>query len=247
MRLKKSDLRHPVKSDLELRFTNKRLTSYAGLELVRRYFTELGLRAKLRRHLHGKLPSSDYGVVPMVMLMITLLIVGGRRVRHLLYLREDPLVQRTTQMKRLPVASSVGRWLAKFRVHHLGVLSRLNEELVADVIAALGLRRLTIDVDGSVVTTGLSVAWAQRGFNPHHRKRPSYYPITAYEAQSGQVLRTKNRPGNVHDGKASLSFLRDLFAQLRRSLGFGRQLEFRMDGAFFRRDVIELMEARKAE
>ena len=221
--------------------------SYAGLELVRRYFRVLNLRSKLRRHLVGKVPSTDYGVVQMVMLLVTMLIIGGRRVRHLLYLREDRLVQRTSQMKRMPVPSSVGRWLAKFRSRHLDALHRLNEELVAAVVKALGLRRLTIDVDGSVVSTGLSVAWARRGFNPHQRKRPSYYPITAYEAQSGQILRTKNRPGNVHDGKASLRFLRDLFAQIRRSLGLGRVLEFRMDGAFFRRDVIELMHARGAQ
>jgi hypothetical protein len=247
MRLRKSDLRHSVKTDLELRFTNQSLTSYAGLELVGRYFRQLGLAAKLRRRLSGKLPTSDYGVVQMVMLLLTMLIVGGRRVRHLLYLREDPLVRRTSQMRRVPVPSSVGRWLGKFRSRHLKALHQLNEDLVAAVVRMLGLRRLTIDVDGSVVSTGLSVAWARRGFNPHQRKRPSYYPITAYEAQSGQILRTRNRPGNVHDGKGSLGFLRDLFDQIYRSLGLGRVLEFRMDGAFFRRDVIEMLESQRAE
>jgi hypothetical protein len=39
-------------------------------------------------------------------------------------------------------------------------------------------------------------------------------PITAYEAQSGTVLRVLNRPGNIHDGKASLPFLKDLFDQI---------------------------------
>ena len=72
---------------------------------------------------------------------------------------------------------------------------------------------------------------------------PSYYPITAYEAQSGQMLRVQNRPGNVHDGKASLGFLRALFAQLAAAFGGTRLLEFRMDAAFFRRDVLALLEA----
>jgi hypothetical protein len=98
-----------------------------------------------------------------------------------------------------------------------------------------------------VVSTGQQVQWAQRGYNPHHRKVPSYYPITAYEAQSGQVLRVQNRPGNVEDAKAARRFLRDLFAQLRATLGAGYQLEFRMDGAFFRRDIIEQLERAGAE
>jgi hypothetical protein len=43
------------------------------------------------------------------------------------------------------------------------------------------------------------VGWAFRGFNPHHRKDPSYYPLLAHLAQTGHILRLKNRPGNVHD------------------------------------------------
>jgi hypothetical protein len=119
--------------------------------------------------------------------------------------------------------------------------------VVARAIRHAGLRRLTIDVDGSVVSTGQQVQWAHRGYNPHHRKVPSYYPITAYEAQSGQVLRVQNRPGNVDDAKAARRFLRDLFAQLRATLGAGYQLEFRMDGAFFRRYIIEQLEQAGAE
>ena len=42
------------------------------------------------------------------------------------------------------------------------------------------------------------------------------YPITAYEANTGQVLRVGKRAGNVHDGKASVSFLDELFEQTRR-------------------------------
>jgi len=76
---------------------------------------------------------------------------------------------------------------------------------------------------------------------------PSYYPITAYEAQSGQVLRVQNRPGNVHDGKGARRFLRELFAQLAVTLGDGYRREFRMDGAFFRREVLTLLDHQGAE
>ena len=51
----------------------------------------------------------------------------------------------------------------------------LNHALVMEAVERLGLARLMIDVDGSVVRTGAKVAWAFRGFNPHHRKDFSYY------------------------------------------------------------------------
>jgi hypothetical protein len=61
------------------------------------------------------------------------------------------------------------------------------------------------------------------------------------------MLRVQNRPGNVHDGKASMAFLRALFTQLATTLGGGYVLEFRMDGAFFRREIIGLLERHRAQ
>ena len=124
---------------------------------------------------------------------------------------------------------------------------KVNERLVGEVIGRSDLRRLTLDVDGSVVSTGLRVEGARRGFNPHRRKVPSYYPITAYESNTGQVLRVCNRAGNVHDGKASVEFLQALFGQLDETLERRHVLEMRMDGAFFREDVIDWLEAQAVQ
>jgi hypothetical protein len=247
VRLRKADLRTRVNADYAFRFDARALTSYAGLELVRRYFRTLDLATILRRHLDGRLPGTDFGVVSLVLLLLALMITGGRRIRHLLFLEGDPLVLRLCGLRRLPSARTVGRWLAQMTCKTLAALHRVNEEVAARAIERAGISRLTIDIDGTVVSTGLQVERAQRGYNPHHRKVPSYYPITAYEAGSGQILRVLNRSGNVHDGKASIGFLRDLFAQIRATLPGRRAIEFRMDGAFFRRDVINLIEGKKAE
>ncbi len=80
-------------------------------------------------------------------------------------------------------------------------LRRVNEELVGSMIPSMELTRLTIDIDGSVLSTGLQTKGAKRGSNPHRRKVPSYYPISAYEANSGLMLGVLNRSGNVHGGK----------------------------------------------
>jgi hypothetical protein len=96
-----------------------------------------------------------------------------------------------------------------------------------------------------VISTGLQVGRAFRGFNPHHRKDHSYYPITAHLAQTGHLLRVQNRSGNVHDGKAGGPFLRDLFAPLRESFG-ATPIEIRLDGACFRREIIPWLDRRAA-
>lgn len=56
-------------------------------------------------------------------------------------------------------------------------------------------------------------------------------------AQTGHILRLKNRPGNVHDSTQAAGFLRALIDDLRARFGRRVALEFRMDAASFQRRV----------
>ena len=246
MRRRRRDLSRRVNGDLRVEFTASGLTSFAGLELLVRYFRGIQLNALIREHFGSTRPRGDFGIVAMLRLVLGLVIVGGRRLRHVGYLAGDPLIHRLCGLAHVPTARTVSRWLKGFTEASVERLRSLNGEIVARVLRQLPLRSLTIDVDGTVISTGVMVERAFRGYNPHHRKVPSYYPITAYAAESGHVLRVKNRSGNVHDGKASVPFLRELFAQLERTLGRGYRLQFRMDGAFFKQDVLRVLVARGA-
>src|SRR3989449_3898737 len=166
------------------------------------------------------------------------------RLEHLRYVAGDPLIARFCGLARPPTARTVANWLRQFTSATLAPLVQLNHDLVTDAIARLQLPRLTIDVDGTVVRTGATVAWAFRGFNPHHRKDPSYYPLLAHLAQTGHILRCKNRPGNVHDSKQAVAFLREVINGLRARFGRRLPLEFRMDAAFCQPAVLRLLAAR---
>lgn len=246
MRQRKADLCRRVNGDLEVEFTASGLTSYAGLELLLRYLRATRLNSLLRRSLGGSRLRGDFGTVAMVRVVLGLLVVGGRRLRHLGYVAGDPLFHRFCGLAQVPSPRTLSRWLRCFNESWVGRLRRVNAEIVARIVKRLPLRQLTVDVDGTVCSTGLQVERARRGYNPHRRKVPSYYPITAYLGETGHVLRVKNRSGNVHDGKASPSFLRALFAQIRDTLGSRYRLRFRLDGAFFRQDVLALLDARGA-
>jgi len=246
VRLSRTDLRRRINADLALRYESSGLTSFAGLELIGRFLRSLDFKSHLRR-IEAVLPGSDFGSVPLVVLVLVMLITGARRVRHVGYVQGDPLVERVCGLRRLPTHHTLCRWLRGFDDRGVKGLLAVNEGLVSEVIARSALKRLTLDVDGTVLSTGLKVEGARRGYNPHQRKVPSYYPITAYEANTGQVLRVHNRAGNVHDGKASVEFLKALFAQLDQTLGRRPVLEMRMDGAFFLQEVIDLLEDRGTE
>jgi hypothetical protein len=242
MRLSVASLRRRIKGKLRVEFVHQELTSYSGLELLRRYLRQHDLPRRLRAACAAT--GGDYGGGRLALLILALFYVGARRLEHLRYLAGDPLVARFAGLTRVPTARTVGNWLRQFTQHTLAPLVQLNHALVVDTVTRLALPRLTIDVDGTVVRTGATVGWAFRGFNPHHRKDPSYYPLLAHVAQTGHILRVKNRPGNVHDSTQSVAFLREVIDGLRSAFGRRLPLEFRMDAAFFQRDVLRLLAAR---
>ena len=242
MRLSVTSLRRLVKGKLHVEFGRQALTSYSGLELLRRYLRQHDLPHRLRAACATT--GGDYGGGRLALLVLALLYVGARRLEHLRYVASDPLIARFCGLARIPTARTVGNWLRQFTQATLAPLVHLNHTLVVEAVQRLALPRLTIDVDGTVVRTGATVGWAFRGFNPHHRKDPSYYPLLAHLAQTGHILRVKNRPGNVHDSKQSGAFLREVIDDLRTAFGRRLPVEFRMDAAFFQRDVLRLLAAR---
>jgi len=245
MRLKVVRLRQVVKQDLPVEFTGERLTSYGGLELVRRYFRVIGLHRRIRRAFRAHQLGGDYGCVHLVVLVVGLLVVGGRRLSQLRYVGSDPLFARLCGLARMPSDRTVVNWLKQFTRASLRALMGINSELLYDQMSAMDLRRLTIDVDGTVISTGNKVAWAMHGYNPHHPKDLSYYPLLAHWAETGQILRLKNRPGNVQDNKGAEDFLREMIDELRGRLGRSLILQFRMDAAFFRENLLKLFQRRR--
>ena len=244
MRRRKADLRARVNGQLPFEFGDIHLTSYAGLELLGAYLRTRRFN-QLVRHAFADLPPwGDFGVVAMVRVLVGLVIVGGRRLRHVAYAADDPVFQRFGNVRVVPTARTLSRWLRHFTMRTVTRFQALNAAVVSQLLPELGLRTWTVDVDGVVVSTGLQVERAARGYNPHQRKVPSYYPIMAHLAETTHILRVKNRSGNVHDGKAGLPFLRALWPQLAGLRTGGARLRFRMDGAFFRRDVLRWLQGR---
>jgi len=241
MRLRVALLHRVVKGDLPIEFVPQKLTSYGGLELVRRFFALIGLHRRIRRAFAAYGVEGDYGPGRLVLLIIGLFLVGARRLEHLRYVGSDPLFARLCGLARIPSDRTVVNWLKRFTQGALQAVIGVNRDLLYEEIERLGLPRLTIDIDGTVISTGAKVAWAARGFNPHHRKVKSYYPLAAHLAQTGQILRLRNRPGNVHDSRGAARFLREMIRELRGRFGRRLPLEFRMDAAFFRREILDLL------
>ena len=134
VRQRKLDLPARVNGDLALDFSEVDLTSYAGLELLARYLRRTRFNALVRDVFRGTPTGGDYGVVAMIRLLFGLVVVGGRRLRHVAYVADDPLFRRFTGLRCVPTARTVSRWLKAFTMTTVGRLQDLNAGIVARVV-----------------------------------------------------------------------------------------------------------------
>ena len=244
MKLSKAELRSSTHSLPKLRFEDQDLTSFAGVVLFQKLFRALNLKGRLYacvRHLRS---SSCYGLASILEVLTLHLMLGWRRLRDLDYYREDPLVLRVLGLRRLPNVATLTRALRKFDGGVVERIRGLLRALVLDRVGTLGLGRLTVDFDGSVLTTkSRNTEGTAVGFNPKSKGNRSYYPLLATVAQTGQVLDLLHRPGNVHDSHGSREFFEECFDRIEES-GFRGVLEARIDSAHFSDATCLQLEAR---
>lgn len=246
MKLRKRSIRVRVKGRLPIVWTDEALSAHGGLELFSQYLHQQGWSDRLRQMFSDRRFDSDYGSWRMSLAVIGLLIVGGARLAHLSQLGSDPIFLRFARLQRLPSQRTLSRWLAQLTVHWRDRLQELVREVAFATWTAAALSRVTLELDGTILRTGESVEGAERGFNPHHPKDPSYYPLTAHLAQTGQILGVWNRPGNTHDSVGAVERLEELIADVGERLG-PVPIEVRLDSAFCQKAVLELLTASRVE
>ena len=241
MRLRNSEIHDRINGNLSIEFTDQKLTSFSGLELFNQYFRAIDLRSQIKAAFRRSGIGGDYKVPELVLTFVSLWLSGGNRLRHIRYLSSDWLIKRLTGVKRMATERTLSRWLKKFTPAALDALLGMNSALVLGSLAALELKRVTLDFDGTVLSTGNEVENAARGYNPHKRFSKSYYPFLCHVAQTGHFLRVKNRRGNFHDSKGgSLSMIADCIRDVRERLGTV-MIEVRLDSAFFSEKILRFL------
>ncbi len=176
------------------------------------------LNGRLRRAFASPRLSGNYALVSMVRMILTLLWVGGRRLRHIDSILHDPMVRRLARLRIVSHERTLSRWLKQFSRGTVLRLAGVNTELVSETLRTVRAQPVTLDIDGS-----------------------SYYPKLARVAQTGQILAVNNGPGNVSDGKYAQHFLRDVMRPVRAELG-AVVVECRLDEASFQCPVLATLE-----
>lgn len=246
MRSSKAQILSGVHAIPTIRFTDQALTSASGLVLFQVLFNRLELREKLRRcgrHVRGV---GDFKLPELFLTLVIHLVLGYRELDEVRYYKDDPLVLRVLGLRRLPDTSTISRRLRAVDLETVANLQGLNRNLILDRLVAEELRRVTLDFDGSVLSTRRQAEGTAVGFNRKRKGERSYYPLLCTVAQTGQIFDALARSGNVHDSHGSLAFISGCVLAVDKSLP-GIVIENRLDSAFFAENTVLLMEELKTQ
>ena len=230
----------------ELRFEDQSLTSFAGLVLFQQFFTAIGLKVNLSRCFRHQRVGKVFSRATIFLQLIVHVLLGYRELRHSHYYRDDPLVKRVLGLKRLPDVATISRMLKGADAQSVENLRLLLREMIFDRLRTLDPARVTLDFDGSVLSTGRFAEGTAVGFNKKKKGARSYYPLFCTIAQTAQVLDFLHRPGNVHDSNGARSFILACIQAVREVLPQA-VIEVRMDSAFFSDEIISTLHAWRVE
>ena len=233
MRLSRKQVTSATHALPEIRFEEQELTSFGGLIVLQALFGRLDLRGRLRAAVRHLPSSGGYCASRIALLLVVHLALGWRRLRDLDYYRTDPLVKRVVGLQRLPDVSTISRRLAEFDDVSIDNFRDLLRDIVGERSIAASPWRLTLDFDGSVISSNArSIEGTAIGYNTKKKGARSYYPLFAMMAQTGQVFDVLHRAGNCHDSRGAREFIVECHENLRRA-GFEGILEVRLDGAHY--------------
>ena len=242
----KADVRGKARPTLDVRFEPQNLTSYSGLILFQHFFSMIGLKERLWGCFRHLKVSPIYSHHVILMLLVVHLIIGHRRLRDVDYYRDDEMVKRLLGLKRLPDVSTISRSLRSADEVSVEKVRGESRNLVIERLSAEKLSRVTLDFDGSVLSTGRHAEGTAVGFNKKKKGARSYYPLFCTVAQTDQVLDVHHRPGNVHDSNGADTFIAHCLQSVRTALP-RIKIETRIDSAFFNETIAEQLHSTGAE
>lgn len=204
MKCSRDSVRGKARPIATVRFEQQRLTSFAGLIVFQKFFSKLRLKERLRRCFAHLKVTPIYGYPRIVPLLVVHLLLGYRELRDSRYYQDDERVRRLLGLKRLPdVATISRRALAGADDASVAKPRAENRQRVLSRLCSWGLARVTLDFDGSVLSTARHAEGTAVGYNKQKKGNRSYCPLFCTVAQTEQGRDLHPRPGNVHDSNGA--------------------------------------------
>jgi len=230
---------------LKIDFQGSRITSDAGLILVRELDERLGVGELVERTLID--PRGSNTQLPLADLFrqsVYSRLAGYEDVNDAERLSQDPTFRLIGSEKIWERGAALTSRLQSFETElltdeeNLAGLATINRELIGRAEAIDSPQRVVLDMD----STEIPVYGQQEGsaYNGHFEST-CYHPLLLFNRE-GDCLAAKLRPGNVHsaDGWEDM-----LLPEIERQQKAGKEMVIRVDAAFAKPEIYDALEERE--
>lgn len=221
-------------------FSAREVTAWGGLALLKRMLDGMGFRdAVTGWGLPAPRSNRAYAPVQLIEQFIVSIWCGSCRFVHAETVRMDRTLTRLFGWQRAAGHKAIMRLFSRFDM-------LTNERVQAEAYRwffgkITALKRVTLDVDSTVITRNGEQEGAARGYNPNRHGRASHHPLLAFVAEARMVANFWLRPGNAHSANNILQFLESTLHHLGdKSVGL-----LRADSGFFDEAVLSALEGKR--
>ena len=230
---------------LKVAFQGSRITSDAGLILVRELDERLGLAGIITAHLHdarhGR--NTQFRLPDLLRQSVYSRLAGYEDLNDAQRLSTDPtfrLIGSPTRLDRRAALTSTLHWFETellTRDDNLDGLMAVNRDLIGQAETFDRADRIVLDMDSS--ESPVHGQQEGRAYNGHFAS-VCYHPLFLF-TDHGDCVAAKLRPGNVSSAD---DWEELLVPEIDRQQAEGQRVAFRADAAFARPAIYEALEAR---
>lgn len=228
---------------IKTEFTADNLTIFGGYFNIFNFFIKSNIFKKLDKFISVKKRKKIYEKLDYIKILITMLIFGFKNMNQISLLNNDKFVLNLLDLKGFPHASNIAKFLKRFTYKHCQQIVDVKRELFKKFHKkAFNLKRLTVDMDTTVLNLWGHQEGAEKGYNDVKKGNRSYHPILAFLYETKELLHGYLRAGDCYCSNGAVEFIKELIATFPYGI---KDITFRADSGFFSQEILEFLEKMK--
>ena len=222
--------------DLKIEFTNKEITPWGGMVLMKELIKRTGINEFLQKCPLPKQNSNrGYDPIQLINNFWVSIWSGANRYEHLEVTRHDKVIQKMFGWKRMAGYKAFQRYFKKFGQSE-------NDKIFISLFQwffnQIHFDNYTLDVDSTVVTRYGEQQGAKKGYNPKKPGRVSHHPLVAFIPELHMAANFWLRSGDTHTTNNIYGFIENTFDKLK-----GKKIGLvRADSGFYDKKILEYLE-----